>query len=415
MKLLTKYSRTNFIASVIVLLLASSAYYFFLHFFLLQQMDEELETEQVELVQYARDNHQLPKIVELDDEVTTYKKVNAKDSTTYSTSEKTVDFDTNDFRFIKFYVTTQDGTYEVAVGKSLENTERIIRLVIMITVITIIVLLLTSFLLNRIVLSRLWKPFYRSIEKIKQYRLGQKDFNGFEKTNIDEFQMLNQTLEESIQRNDKDYNTLKAFTENASHEMQTPVAIIHSKMDSLIQDVNLSAAQSKIVQEAYTALQRLTRLNKTLLLLTKIENRQYSNFERIDLKKVLEEKMLHFQDLVEKKNIKFELEEIFPTAPVMNAGLADILVNNLLSNCIKYTLAGGSILIRLFNNGVDFCNGPATSALEPGLIFDRFYKSGDLPDQHGLGLAIVKEICTASNFKITYLLEAGQHVFRIEF
>ncbi len=378
-------------------------------------MDDDLGVEQTEILSYVKENASLPKPLNSEDQITIYKNVNAKGKDSLFTQRKRLTEDEEEFRISRFYISIAGKDYEVEVAKSLENTDRIVKLVILITIITIVVLLLAIIILNQILLRRLWRPFNDSIKKIASYRLGQTSIPEFQKTDISEFQILNDTLQESISRHQNDYSMLQSFTENASHEMQTPVAIIHSKMDSLIQDENLSASQSAIVQEAYTALQRLTRLNKTLLLLTKIENNQYTATERIDLKAILDEKVLDFQDLMDKKNINFRMINMAKPNIVMNAGLADIMLNNLFNNCIKYNSQNGTIDIFLKADSLEFCNGPSDEELDDKLIFNRFYKSGNFLDQHGLGLAIVKEICNNSNFQIQYIHKDRQHIFKIQF
>lgn len=382
---------------------------------MVRQLDDDLGLERDEILEYAKENDQLLKAVNSEDEFTSYQKTADDGKAKFYTEYQTNTVEKDNFRILKFYTVVKGENYEVKVAKSLENTERIIKLVILITSITILVLMLASFFVNRIVLRKLWQPFDDTMFKVKDYRLGQTDLPVFQKTNINEFQTLNDTLEESIQRNKSDFNILQTFTENASHEMQTPLAIIHSKIDSLIQDENLSASQSNMAQEAYTALQRLSKLNKTLLLLTKIDNKQFTATETIDFKKILEEKILHFHDLIEKKKLSLTFVHSANPTIQMNSGLADIMLNNLFNNCIKYTKQNGKIDINVQNDFIEFCNGPSDIPLEGSRIFDRFYKSGNLPDQHGLGLAIVKEICNASNFQIKYLHRQQQHVIRIEF
>ncbi len=413
MKLITKYSRSNVIASVVILLLASLAYFFVLKFILLQQIDDDLNIEKKEFYDYVSVYKKLPDITTSEDEVTTYALTTKEETGKVFTKRITRTGETEPYRVIRFYQTINSQTYRIEVSKSLENTDKIIRMVILITIITIILLLLTTLVINRIALRRLWKPFYKTLQAMKEYRLGNYNDIRFLPTDIDEFKNLNDTLQESISRNEQDYNALKAFTENASHEMQTPVAVIRSQMDSLIQDAGLTETQSNIVQEAYAALQKLSRLNKSLLLLTKIENRQFDNKEFINLKVLVGEKLVGYSEILQQKNISVKMNSTDEVIVKMNSGLADVLVNNLLINCIKYTSTGGKIEINFQKNMIEFCNGPALGPLQKNLIFTRFYKEGSQPDQHGLGLAIVKEICLSSGLDINYSFREEQHVFKI--
>ena len=138
---------------------------------------------------------------------------------------------------------------------------------------------------------------------MKEFRLGQTQNIVFKETNIDEFNDLNKTLEESIKSAEREYQQLKEFTENASHELQTPLAVIRSKMDVLIQDEKLSESQSYLVQSATKPYKNWPRLNQSMLLLNKIENRQFSESSIIDIKQLIEQKLIYFKELLGVKNI----------------------------------------------------------------------------------------------------------------
>ncbi|NJE06811.1 sensor histidine kinase, partial [Thermococcus sp. M36] len=144
----------------------------------------------------------------------------------------------------------------------------------------------------------------------------------------------------------QDFNSLKQFTENASHELQTPLAIIRTKFDLLIQAETLTQQQIEALQSANDALQRLSNLNKSLLLLTKIENKQFEEKVTINLKELIENKLIQLSELIQNKNIHvtYSLEEITIN---MNSDLAEILLNNLLVNAIKHNVPNGEIIINL--------------------------------------------------------------------
>jgi signal transduction histidine kinase len=411
MKLLYKYSRINLVASVIIFLLASVAFYFLLHFIFIKQLDDDLQVELNEVATYVSRHNALPEIIPSEDEITSYQLTSVYSSKQYLRTLEMGDGDEKEnYRQLQFCVSVNGKNYTVFISKSLENTDHIIRSVILVSAITILLLLIAYFIINRIVLRRLWKPFYSTMALMKKYRIGHGGLPEFEKTDTKEFAELNATLVTTMQHAESEYRNLKEFTENASHEMQTPVAVIRSKMDVLIQDENLSESQSKIVQEAYTAIQRLTRLNQALLLLSKIENKQFAAKEMIALDKILEEKLVSFKEILSSKQLNIAAE-IKPVNVQMNAALADILFNNLLSNCIRHSNAGGEIKVILTDKAIEFVNGPADKMLETKKIFTRFYKGGSNTDQHGLGLAIVKEICLVSGFSIEYKFQNKMHSF----
>jgi len=410
MKLLQKYNRINLVTSVMIFLLASIAFYFSLHYVLLKQVDEDLKTEKHEIESSVQRYGKLPDIIPLNDEITEYKETTEFSDDVSIHSVKIKGEDEEFFRKIEFYEKAGGKIYKVSFAKSLENTETITKSVLTIAAISILILIITGFIINRLVLKRLWMPFYKSMAMVKQYRIGRQAYPEFEKTDIAEFTLLNETLNAAISKSEDEYNNLKEFTENASHEMQTPVAVIRSKMDVLIQDENLSESQSNIVQGAYDAIKKLARLNQALLLLAKIENRQYSQKETVLLDKLAEEKIAYFNEILQSRNLGIS-SSLQPVQVSMNAALADILLNNLISNCIKHSKSGDSISIALTAEALTVGNGPFDKPLDSNAIFKRFHKGGNSNEEHGLGLAIVKEICMVTGFVVSYRFEGGMHLF----
>ena len=413
MKLLHKYSRINLISSVIIFCIACTTFYFLLHFIFLKQLDEDLRLEQKEISSFVDGNNSLPEIISSADEVTTYTLIKKEERENLGTVVLTNSGETEDYRQLQFSIPVGGKLYRVAVGKSLGNTEHVIHSVILVSVITILVLLAMNYVMNRIVLRRLWQPFYTTMKRMKDYRIGRQSYPEFPQTDIEEFTALYNTLSEVILHSENEYKNLKEFTENASHEMQTPVAVISSKMDLLIQDEHLSESQSRIVQVAYSALQKLTRLNRALLLLARIENRQFAETEPVSLDRMVGEKLISFRELIQNKKLVAEIL-IVPVTVMMNVSLADILFNNLLGNCVNHSEPGSKIIISLTEQELSFCNGPCSGQLDTEAIFTRFYKGKEANDRHGLGLAIAKEICAVSGFKISYDLRNGFHAFTIK-
>jgi len=207
---------------------------------------------------------------------------------------------------------------------------------------------------------------------------------------------------------------LKAFTENASHEIQTPLAIINSKLDLLMQDERLTDTQSQALHEAGSALQRLSRLNKSLLLLTRIENKQFNETSNIDLHKRIEEKLSELKELIDDKNI--EVNRNLKNSNInMNSDLADILLNNLIGNAIRHTSKNGQISITLSPKELTIQNSANGVALPKQELFNRFYKPVSSNDGNGLGLSILKQICDASGYSISYNFINEKHEFSIHF
>lgn len=415
MKLFSKYNRINVVATILIFLAASAAFYFTLKFVLFNQIDDDLQIEQREITAYVRQFNRLPENIKVKDQVITYiptstpvtkwqiKTVLQKDLT---------DNEEEKFRELKFDIYVDGQWYLVSVSKSLEGMDNLIRLIAVVTMLTILVILIASFIINRIILRRLWQPFNQSLEAVRQFRISSNETLNVPQTEIDEFRLMNETLKELTQKAKFEYLSMKTFSENASHEIQTPIAIIQSKLDLLIQDEQLIEAQSKTVQAVYDAVLRLSRLSSSLLLLAKIENNQYADLEVINLKQKVVEKMDDFHELWQSQQleIQHQLEESFIT---MNPFLAEILLNNLLSNATKYNFPGGTIFLSVKKGELTVKNSSLEDKLQEDKIFQRFYKSSKIMGGHGLGLSLVKQICDASGLSIEYDFTDGYQQFSI--
>ncbi len=412
MKLSTRYNQINLVSSVAIFLLASVAFYTLLRYVLIRQVDDDLEIEQNEIVGYVSKYAQLPEEETVGDQQINFEEVKNNISPIPQRKFKTV-WDGAGYRKLVFYVVVKGKPVKATVSKSLRASNRVTQSVVLITFGTILCMLIASLLINRLILRRLWLPFYQSLSTMQAYRIGQSR-PIFTTGRIDEFNSLNQTLEESVQHAESEYLRLKEFTENAAHELQTPLAIIRSKLDVLIQDQHLSAHQGTIVQGAYDAVNRLARLNQSLLLLSKIENGQYADKHRFNLKEVVEHKIDSFRELWTEKGVGI-IARLEDRVVEMNPALAEILLNNLLSNAMRHSPADGAIYITLRQDSLSIANSAAGGPLDNEKLFSRFYKGGQSSDNQGLGLSIVRQVVIASGYTISYTYEAGQHVFNVIF
>ena len=414
MKLFTRYNRINLLATVIIFLLSGLAFYFLLKYILIDQVDEDLKIEQHEIQTYAHKYQQLPEIIPVRDQHISYMPAEKDGGERRFASMWLKDASEKEpelFRELSFYIEVNKNWYRITVRKSLEGTDNMIHSIVTITLVTILAILLVSFFINRLVLKKLWQPFYDSLSAMKQFELGKNRPPQFPKTSIEEFSIMNETLAQATTRAADDYRYLKEFTENASHELQTPLAIIRSKLDVLIQDEHLSESQSRTVQGAYEAIQKLSRLNQGLLLLAKIENGQYTETSTINVAEKITGKMDQFAELTASKNLQVRLTMDKKVMVQVNPELFDILVNNLLSNAIKYNSEGGTIDIIVEEGLLEISNTAVSEALDDSMLFRRFAKSGSAIEGVGLGLAIIRQAAEVSGFETRYLYEHQQHHF----
>ena len=261
----------------------------------------------------------------------------------------------------------------------------------------------------------LWKPFYDTLEKVKQFNIEQQRQPQFIASKIREFEELNSSVQKLIQSNLQSYASQKTFTQNAAHELQTPLAIFNSKLDLLLQDKSLTEPQSKILESLYTAASRLSRINKNLLLLAKIENNQFSDVTTFTLNGLVKEVLPYFTKQAEQKSLIIEQVTQNEIVLKANQGLAEIMVNNLLLNAIRHNIDKGDIEIRLKEQQLVISNTGLQQPLDNEKLFKRFGKSSTDAHSSGLGLAIVKEICDRYGWQVQYQFYKNRHLFSISF
>ncbi len=295
-----------------------------------------------------------------------------------------------------------------------EDEYLIIGAVTSLTAIFFIMLLVGFIILNRRISRKLWQPFYNSLEKIRTFRLDQESRLIFEVPTISEFAELNKSLDRLISGNTTIFNQQKEFAENASHELQTPLAIIQSKLDLLMQSSDLKSDQYKIIEDAMKALSRVSRINKNLLLLTKIENSQFMAMESVNVSSLLAANIRLFHNFLENKSIGLTEEITCDVVVEGNRTLIEILVNNLITNAIRYSPENGIISVVLSPGQLQIINAGDRS-LDNARIFQRFVTGSSTSPGTGLGLALVKQVSQRYGWDCQYVFENGNHVFSIEF
>jgi signal transduction histidine kinase len=415
MKLFTRYNRINLLANILVLLAGSIFFYLILHYVLLRQLDETLRVEEAEILDFVKNKDSLPPPANYKDQHVNFVIADHAVKRHFSSvdSYDKLKKEEETYRLLQFPVSIHNQTYLATVSKSQAETEDLIFLIVLITVGIIVLLLFIQLIINRLLLKKLWQPFYNTLQSIKQFNLSSRKRIASNNGHIDEFSDLNNAVTQMTDKIINDYETLKDFTDNASHEMQTPLAIINSKLDLMIQDQNLDEKQMLQLQAMYDAVGRLSKLNQSLLLLTKIENNQFLSAEQINLKCLTEEKLTQLEELISVKKI-LVVTRLEPCILSMNEYLADILLNNLLVNAVRHNIENGKIEINLNKEGLSISNSGTELPFGAPLLFDRFKKNAS-SEGTGLGLAIVKQICDNYGFVITYSHSGGLHHFNIRF
>ena len=416
MKLFTRYNQIVLLVMVVVFLLSSILYYFLLNHILIKEVDEVMTHRKIRTERYVERTGQLPvldRMGEVRIDYTLVKEPMTGIHTSFVKGYDSIENTTGTFRKFVFTLPIVNGEiYRVTLLRPLAGTHNMASTIILVTLSTVLVMLIISLLLNRILLRRLWQPFYDTIAAMRSYKLGKVKEVSLPQTPIEEFAFLNENLKDTIQKAEEEYRVLKEFTENASHELQTPLAIIRSKLDLIIQREDLSEAQSEEMKEIYAEVKKLSRLSGSLLLLAKIENQQFEQVSVINLKERIEKKVQQFQELW--KNNEINLNSHLQEAGIRaNGDLTDILLNNLLSNASRHNIKGGSIDIHLQAHQLTVSNTGSTKVLNSQRVFRRFYKEETNSQHNGLGLSIIKQICEQSQIQIDYSYKNGKHVFQL--
>jgi signal transduction histidine kinase len=279
-----------------------------------------------------------------------------------------------------------------------------------------ILLLIAIVVVNRSESRRLWTPFYSTMIAVRGYDIRQnKPLSLDANTGTEEFDRLNKTLLELIDHVDQAYRNQKQFTENASHELQTPLAIIRSKVELLIEGPGLNEDSAQLLQEITEANERLSQMNKNLLLLTRIDNGQFPEVQRVDVSGRLEQLTDFFKDYYANEGVI--TKSVIPAGVEVSANpaLIEILVNNLLRNAYIHNLPGGWVDVQLSSKELVIKNSGPVLEEDPERLFDRFRKGRVDNRTTGLGLALVRQISQLYEYGIRYTYQDGVHQLRVSF
>lgn len=273
-------------------------------------------------------------------------------------------------------------------------------------------LLFILLLLNIWIFRRNMKPLYVLLSWFNKYKIG-NDFVPLEnKSGITEFKKLYHAVTMSVERNEKLFEQQKLFIGNASHEMQTPLAICLNRLEMLMDDETLTEKQMEEIAKTHQTLENITRMNKSLLLLCKIENGQYADVKMICINSLLEQYIETFQEVYEYKNISINYlpENTFDVE--MNESLAIMMVTNLLKNAFVHNIDGGEIKVKVSGKSFSVAS-TGDFQLDSSQIFTRFYQGSKKEGSTGLGLSLVNTICKAAGLKISYQFNERMHIFTV--
>jgi signal transduction histidine kinase len=417
MKLLTRTSRYYIFYTIPVILFSA----IFIYFFLLNEIGESndaiLSTRVKVIENYiAKGNSNALNVFEVNNEVY-IKEIEKgriiqqmiKDTLMYSDIEK--EYISNKIMEVSAIVNGQN--YQIKVWKSTIEYDELMEVVSVVFTLLLLLLFLVTVYINSKVSKLIWEPFKDTLDYIKDFSVHTADYKKLEPSEIAEFSELNSSINQMTSKMSADYKNQKKFTENASHEFQTPLAIIKGKIDVLLQENTLKEEAMTLLIAIEEAASRLSRINKSLLLLSKIENQQYEKTDTVALLPLLEKIKALNEDFILDKNIAFFDEATEELDFKINSELCFILINNLIQNAIRHNVKDGKITITIKNKTLIISNTGILEALNEVSIFERFEKKSSNVNSIGLGLAIVKEIAEANSIEVVYQYENNRHAFSL--
>ncbi len=415
MRLLTRNTIVYLTAAICVFLLGGFVFYQQLNTIISEEATENLLLKKKQIVAFVDANQKLPDdILQTETVSFTPAKSLVKDTIRDTSVFNDLEKELLPYRQLTFGIGLQGRFYEVHVSKPMFESEDLVEAITFTLSIISVALLVTMLTVNYIFSRRTWKPFFKTVDALQAYDIEQHQAIVAEPTNIVEFRQLNEAIRKMTAKISADFRNLKTFTENASHEIQTPLAIIKAKLELLAQSERHNEEDMLAIQSMYDAASRLSKLNQALLLLTKIENQQFTQKEPVDLGKLLGRHIDNYSELIEARQITLQTSIAEGITRQSNPALMDILFTNLLTNAIRHNQTGGSISVTLSAHQLIISNTGAPPRDQPAELFERFRK-GSHSDSLGLGLSIVQKISDAEGLSIQYDYADGYHTIRIEF
>ena len=414
MKLTSQYNRNIVPAIILIFLVAIISSYFLARQVLQNELDKAILRIKSRIENYAKHNNKIPEVSSFDDVVIRFERSAAPGNDSGFTSTKQYIPEQQKYhisRQLIFTLPVNNERWKVTICQPLEGTRHLTILIAEIAIATISLTLILLMVINRRVINRIWRPFYQSLAMIKTFKVNDPARLQLPESHIEEFRLMNAHFLKAAENANRDYRNLKEFSENASHEIQTPLAIMRSNLDLLVQE-DMTEKQSQLLQSVYAAMRKMSRLQQSLLLLTRIDNRQFQPISDIRIDEVLQDKVQQLGEMLQDKNLQHALSLTATHIPA-NKDLLDILLNNLYSNAIRHNIMNGDICTELKERSLTVSNTGPDQPLDPERVFRRFYKSSPRSDNNGLGLSIIKQICDTTALQVAYEFDEGRHHFSI--
>ncbi len=416
MKLSAKNSIFFLVVTLLVFSLGAWLFYLQIQDIIGEEATEELEVLKEDVLAHIEKTKQIPESINAltllnSEPVNAVGKERVRDTSRYVKAMG----ETLPFREIEFYTQVNGQNYRITLGKEVLEEDDLIETIaasfITIALALIVILIVANFVFSRWV----WKPFYRTLKQLSGFNIDRHEPIPFEKSSTTEFNTLSKAVNSMTGKLKSDYQNLRTFTENASHESQTPIAVMITKTENLLQCDNLNKEQKEEIYNLNQTAIKLKKLNQTLLLLSKIENNQFKVIRDTNVTERVKAKMEQFDDLFKIKNISPQLHLEENVNLTMDPMLIDTVISNLVGNALKYTAQAKEVTIDLDKHKFSVSNSGDDLNIEPEKLFERFFKLNHDSESSGLGLALVKQIANTHGHKVNYVYKANMHVFEYSF
>jgi two-component system sensor histidine kinase QseC len=304
--------------------------------------------------------------------------------------------------------------YKVSSYNYVTQSGQILRGMLPVSLVKSLLMVVAVLIAARILSRNILSPFNQSLAQMQKFNLRKKKPLVLAESNTKEFKELNLFLKKMTDMAITEYGLVKEFSENASHELQTPLSVLRSKLE-LLADTDIQGDQAILIGEMQHAIEKMARINYSLLLLTKLENQEYEATENLSFAGHIKSILGFYEDRIQMKALSLTTQISDDILLNMHPALADLLFDNLLGNAIRHNVRNGIINIKANQDVFIIENTGAAPVIPTHELFERFKKSDQCGESIGLGLAIVKQICELNKFDVQYTYHDGFHSLRIDF
>ena len=411
MKLLSKINRSYFKYGILVFLFADVIIILLINFILKVEIDQQLKLEVSEIIETITNKGDFQDIYP-----TAIVKVIEEDVQSGQLVKDTVIYDTVQDKFVPFREYSETKTiagknYQIITRQMLMEFDDLFILYASLISIVLLFIFFGIFVFARRFNARIWETFNDDVKSVKAYSFDSPFKLNLAQTGIDEFDELNLALTRMSDRLERDYRASREFSANAAHEIQTPLAIIRNKCETLFSNPGLSEGTISTLRDIYLSADKLSGTIKALLLLAKIDHGQFNENDPVSFNELFRNWIDSFHDVILDRKLSVSIAATDNCQQLMDKRLANLLIQNIFINAIKHSSDGEKIEIFLSKDQFQLSNHGEKPIEHPEKIFNAFYKESQNNTSTGIGLAIVKKIADHYQMKIAYSFNDFKHFF----